>query len=299
MLPTGLRYFLAVAQSGSIREACEQMHVAQSAISRQIAKLEGHFGAPLFVRGPRGMALSSAGEILLRHAREATLQSQRLDADMAALRGLQHGHVALRTIEGFAVAALPEVLGAFTRRYPGITMDIGIAGTDSILPAVRDGLCHLGIAFNPPPDPDVVVLSAARQPLEVLCAPGHPLASSPGVKLTELLDWPLALPAPNGGSRRLIDAACHAAQVTLRPVLETNSATLLSAFVQARNGVALFSGHRAALQMQAGQLVAVPLQAPLLRRAQIVLLARRGRRLPPAVEAFAAALSAALVGRRG
>lgn len=298
MLPPGLRYFLAVAQTGSIREACEQLHVAQSAVSRQILKLEQRFGAQLFIRGPRGMALSSAGEILLSHAREAALQEQRVDADMASLRGLKRGHVALRTIEGFAVSSLPEVYAGFMQRYPGITMDISIAGSETILPAVRDGLCHLGIAFNQLPDPDVVVLASAPQPLQVLCGPDHPLTALPGARLSDLLNWPLALPMPGGGSRRLIDAACHAAGLTLRPSLETNSASLVGVFVATQGGVAVFSGQRASAQVRSGQLVVVPLLLPRFRQAHIALLARRGRRLPPAVESFAAALSAALVKRR-
>ena len=76
------------------------------------------------------------------------MQEGRLDADLAALRGLQRGHVALRTIESFAASQLPAVVSDFSRRHPGITLDVAIGGTDTILPAVRDGLCHLGVAFN-------------------------------------------------------------------------------------------------------------------------------------------------------
>ena len=66
-----LRYFVEVARTGSISDASARLHVAVSAISRQIAKLENETGAPLFERRPRGMALSEAGERLLAFAQRS------------------------------------------------------------------------------------------------------------------------------------------------------------------------------------------------------------------------------------
>ena len=68
---TALRYFLEVAQVGSLTEASVRLHVATSAISRQISGLEQTLGTPLFERQPRGMVLTAAGEILAVHARRS------------------------------------------------------------------------------------------------------------------------------------------------------------------------------------------------------------------------------------
>jgi DNA-binding transcriptional LysR family regulator len=65
-----LEYFVAVAREGHVGRAADQLHVAQPAVSRQIRKLEDELGAALFVRTPRGMRLSLAGEVFLRHAQE-------------------------------------------------------------------------------------------------------------------------------------------------------------------------------------------------------------------------------------
>ncbi|WP_347615130.1 LysR family transcriptional regulator, partial [Comamonas thiooxydans] len=72
---TALRYFHEVAQCGSLSEASARLHVAASAISRQIAALEERLGTPLFERHPRGMVLNAAGEILADHARRAGLDA--------------------------------------------------------------------------------------------------------------------------------------------------------------------------------------------------------------------------------
>ena len=88
---TTLRYFLAVAQSGSLTEASARLHVAASALSRQIAGLEAQLGTPLFERHPRGMVLTAAGEILRAHARRAELDALRALEDIGALQGLRAG----------------------------------------------------------------------------------------------------------------------------------------------------------------------------------------------------------------
>lgn len=64
-----IEYFVAVAEQGHVGRAARALRVAQPAVSRQIRRLEEELGAPLFVRTPRGMRLSRAGEVFLRHAR--------------------------------------------------------------------------------------------------------------------------------------------------------------------------------------------------------------------------------------
>jgi len=79
-----LRYFVEVARTGSLAAASEQLHVAVSAISRQIGKLEEDVGAPLFERLPRGMVLTEAGELLAEHARRTLLEADAVLGDISA-----------------------------------------------------------------------------------------------------------------------------------------------------------------------------------------------------------------------
>jgi DNA-binding transcriptional LysR family regulator len=76
-----VRYFVAVAEEGHVGRAAGRLRIAQPAVSRQIRQLEDELGAPLFLRSPRGMRLSRAGEVFLAHAR-AILDALR-DAELA------------------------------------------------------------------------------------------------------------------------------------------------------------------------------------------------------------------------
>ena len=87
---SNLRYFATVARHGSIREAAEELNVAQSALSRQIQKLEQDFGVPLFQRHARGVELTSAGEIFLRHARVLSIRHDGQDSIPVATNSFGH-----------------------------------------------------------------------------------------------------------------------------------------------------------------------------------------------------------------
>ncbi|NKC29329.1 LysR family transcriptional regulator [Falsiroseomonas selenitidurans] len=294
MLPPGLRCFLAVAQAGSMREAAQRLRLAQSAISRRIQQLEEDLGVQLLERGARGVGLTPAGEILLHHGREATQLTERLRADLDALRGVRRGHVVLRLVESFAASGLAGALAAFRSAYPAVTLDVAVVGSEAILAALHDRTCHLGIAFNPGADPEVEVLASAPEPLAVMLAPGHRLADAASLTLADLAGLPLVAPSHLGSSRALFDTACRAARAPIRPVLETNSAHVAAAFVADGKGVAVMVPRVLALHLALGKVRAVPLADPLLNGGRVALLARRGRRLPAAAEALSASLARAL-----
>ena len=88
---TALRYFLEVVRSGSLAVASERLHVAASAISRQISGLEQALDTVLFERQPRGMVPTPAGEILAAHARRSSMDADRVLEDLDALRGARQG----------------------------------------------------------------------------------------------------------------------------------------------------------------------------------------------------------------
>jgi DNA-binding transcriptional LysR family regulator len=286
MQSNALRYFAAVAQHGSIRDAAESLHVAQSAISRQIIKAEEQFGVPLLERYARGVRLTEAGAILLRYARDNIAQIERLRAEFQGLQGLQRGAVRVHAVEVLAHDFLPRVIGHFSERYPGLTFEVVVEGSEQVIESVRELRADVGFAFYVQVDRDIETRFRVREPLVALMSAGHPLATQKRLALDDLIGVRIALPPRRSGSRSLIDAACKAADVYLEPTLESNSLQLLVRFVQGTQGITLLSRLSAVDGLRSGELVAVPLRDRLMNSATIDALSLASRKLPLAVEEF-------------
>jgi LysR family transcriptional regulator, hca operon transcriptional activator len=116
-----LRYFIAVADAGSLTVAAEQkLNTSQPSLSRQIRDLEQEVGVPLMTRNAQGIKLTSAGKAFLDHARMAVFQAEA--AKDAALRAAQPEKptFALGFISGAEIGLLPEVSRVLREEFPGI-----------------------------------------------------------------------------------------------------------------------------------------------------------------------------------
>jgi DNA-binding transcriptional LysR family regulator len=286
MLNASLRYFSAVARHGSIREAAEELHIAQSALSRQILKLEQEFGVQLFQRHARGVELTSAGEIFLNFAASNLRQVDRVRSELDALKGLRHGTILIHSIESLVPHLLPRAITGFGRRHPGISFEIAVAGSDQVVAAVREGRADIGLAFNTPPEREFVTVFKTREPVVALMSAQHPLAPRARVSLADCAAYPIAAPMKNTGSRVLIDVACKAAGVHFAPALETNSIQLRIYFAHVNNGITFLSRLSAVDSLASGELVAVPIRDRMVNKATIDAITHASHQLPIAAEAF-------------
>jgi DNA-binding transcriptional LysR family regulator len=286
MLNSNLRYFTAVARHGSIREAADDLHVAQSALSRQIHKLEQQLGVPLLQRHARGVALTSAGEIFLRYARSSLRHVEKVRSELDALKGLRRGTVTIHAIESLVPHLLPRAVAAFRERHSGVGFEITIDGSDHVVEAVREGRTDIGLAFYPPADPEIVSVFKMREPLVAMMSSRHPLADRPRVSLADCVAYPVALPMKNTGSRILLDLACKAGGVHISPAMETNSIPLRLEFVRAQDGITFLSRLSGWESLCSGQLIAMTLRDRLLNTASIDAITHASRELPLAAEEF-------------
>jgi DNA-binding transcriptional LysR family regulator len=292
MINASLRYFTAVARHGSFREAAEELHIAQSALSRQVQKLEDEFGIALFERHARGVRLTSAGDIFLRHAQSNLRQVDRVRSELDALKGLRRGTVNIRSIVALTPHLLPQAVARFSARHPGIHFEIVIDGSDQVIAAVREGRTDIGLAFYPPADRDLVTHFKMREPMVAVLSADHPLAGLKRVSLADCARYPIAAPMRNSGSRILIDVACKAAKIHIVPMLETNSLELRVEFVRLNHGITFLSRLSAWDRLQSGELRAVPLKERLVNNASIDAVSHAGRQLPLAAEEFVRVLQA-------
>jgi DNA-binding transcriptional LysR family regulator len=294
MLSTGLRYFVTVAVSRSMREAASQLRITQSAISRQIQKLEEEMDVRLLDRGARGVRLTSAGEVLLYHAKEMVQRNEQLKADIESVRGARRGHVAVRVVENFASTRLPDVLEVFCTQYPAVTLDISVARTPTVIDALKRGECHIGVAFNPAHDGELMRLASHKEPQLVMMSPRHPLARQPIVRLSQLLEYPVVGPGKTDGGNSIFEAAWQAENLICRPMLRTNSIHIVAGVLRGGRATAFASISRTRPYLSTGQIVAIPSTSAVLAQGRTDLLVRRSQKLPPAAAALARAMARSL-----
>jgi len=273
-----LRNFIAILESGSIREAADNLHIAQSALSRQVLALERELGAPLLIRRPRGVEPTEAGRILLRHARAAADQLSSAGSEIAALRGLRSGLVRIAVIEPFAIRPLPDCIARFQARFPGVTFDVRVGNSRQITSLVREGVVDFGVAYNTPRDNGILLRAAVTQPIVALVRTGHLLTRCTRVTLGDFAEYPIILPPSSSPTRLLIDEAWRRANVTPMKIgLESDSVGLRLALAEHTNSISFLARISGRPNVEAGTLIELPFEDKLLSEGQLELLAAKGR----------------------
>lgn len=257
-LDAGLRYFLAVAQAGSIAEASAELHVAASAISRQITRLEHEVGVALFERQPRGMVLSDAGVRLAAFVRRNVADLEQVIGEIRGAGDAHRERIRVASAEGFAWDLLPEAIAAFHREHPDVGFGLHVTSSAAATEAVRDAAADLAVTFNLTPARDVRVEYSQREYVQAIVGATHPIATRPAVSLADLRPYTLAIVDDSTTVRQLFDVCCSAEGLHFDPVLETDYSGALYTFAKHADAVTLTGRLPARRRLAADGLVAVP-----------------------------------------
>lgn len=293
LLSTPMRHFAAVAEAGSISAAAQRLHVAGSAVSRQVAALEDALGVVLFERARRGMRLTPAGERLAAHLRETQASAQ---AAVAAVRG-QHDVsarlVRLACTDGFTAGRVPEALAAFRAAWPEALLRLAVVSPDDVLALLGRQEADIGLVYTVEPARGCTVHLDAAAPLVALMRAGHPLARQRRLTVADAVRHPMLLGAPGTTARTLFEAAC--AEQGLVPLVAVVSNALAPMLPLIGPDEIALAGYATATQRIApGELVAVPFAPGELPPRRLQLLTWRGRALSAPVRACVDALADAL-----
>ncbi|MEU9618964.1 MULTISPECIES: LysR family transcriptional regulator [unclassified Streptomyces] len=257
-----LEHFVAVAEEQHFTRAAERLAVSQSGLSASVRALEQELRTPLFSRTTRSVRLTEAGRALLVEA-ERTLAGARAARDAVdAVRGLLRGTLSVGVEQCVAGVHLPRLLAAFHRKHPLMEIRLRQEGTTSLVDGVAGG--RLDVAFAATVGPDEwrgELIPLAREPMVVLCAPGHRFAAADGVAWGELPGESFIDFHPDWGPRRAADGAFAEARARRTVGLEVNDVHSLLELVHEGLGIALVPQHFSR-KPEARGLVAVGLEGP-------------------------------------
>ena len=295
-----LRYFEEIARVGSMRQAAERLNVAASAINRQILKLERELGVQLFERLPRGLKLTPAGDLMLRHVRATLHDFDRLRGEISELRGVKSGLVRIACLDSLLAYVMPDVITAFSRRHPAVTFQIESGVHGRVTHLIADGDVDIGVTFNLDHHPELVLSADIPMPIMAMMAASHPLARRKEVTVGDCAAYPLLLQQDTQPIRSQIDTELQTLHKLRRPLVACNNMALLKQLVLNGLGIAFYTPIGFLNELESGAVRAVPVGSFGMSRLRVGLLLHRRRRPAPAPAAMAEALGVALkdLGRR-
>ncbi|GAB2895341.1 LysR family transcriptional regulator [Paralcaligenes sp. KSB-10] len=184
-----LRVFLYAAQAGSLTKAAERSHMTLSALSKRISELEKTIGCTLFVRLPRGLALTPAGQNLADHAQNLLNSVNRMALDMNDYALGVRGHVRIWANTSSIIQFLPVDLAVLMEQHPGIRIILEEKISEDAINAVAHGIADIGIFADNTPSLSLEKRLYRHDQLVVLVPGSHPLAGRDIVDFADTLDY--------------------------------------------------------------------------------------------------------------
>lgn len=283
-----MRILKEVADHGSFSAAAEALSYTQSAVSQQIAALEREAGSQLVTRGSRGIRLTEAGEMLVRHADAILTRLADAEAELEAIRGLRGGRLRLAAFQTAGATLMPLAVATFRRRHPDIELTVKQLEPEESIPMLKAG--ELDIALSVDEDTtasengeSVDITFLLDDPMHAALPHGHPLASKAKLRLKDLAGEKWINTTGSCSCADMVRNSCIRAGFDPNVTFESDDYLAIQGLVAAGVGVALIP--TLALTTVRDDVVIRPLgsEAPVR---QISAATLKGSRRSPAARAM-------------
>lgn len=279
-------YFDMIRRCGSIREAARRLHVASSAVNRQLLQIEEEVGVPLFERLSTGLKLTAAGEVFSRHVITVLQDERRMVGELDMIRGISGGALSVSSVEGLNADLMPACLEQMSQRFPNIRIDVRPTGSAQAANAVTNGEADVVIGFSLERYEGLRQCAIGRFSLGAVVHVDHPIAALTTVCFSECTKYPLILPTPEISIRAILKPVIAQYKNAFTVILETTSIELAKTFAGRGLGVAFQSRLGLERELAEKKLAYVPLRSPEHLLSDLGVYVRASRNPPPALEAF-------------
>ncbi|MDF2465310.1 MAG: transcriptional regulator, LysR family [Ramlibacter sp.] len=291
------RQLLLLARLGEERHlgrAAAALGISQPAATKLLQQAEETLGVHLFTREARGMAPTAGGDVLIRYARQMTVEFGLAREQVAALRSGLRGLLRLGSVPGALPQLLAPALAAYKRTHPKVAVSVLVETSDVMLAHLERGDVDLMLGrFTQGHHDDVFEgRMLLEEPQVAVVRAGHPLLSHKApLVLADLLRWPWILQPPGSPQRSRFEAALREAGLHARlDITETASTVATTALLEASDMAAIMPASLAAHYGRLGLVQVVPLALPL-HVPSIQLITLRHRVLSPVAQGFVRQLS--------
>ncbi len=285
-----LRTLAEIARQRSFSRAADHLHLSQPAVSHHVRHLEAAAGVPLLERLGKRAVPTSAGELLLEHARRVFRELEAAAQGIQRLQGMVSGRVRVGTGATASIYLLPRLFRQLRRGHPEIELVVVTGNAPDIVAGVLRSELDVGIVTLPVPERRLQVSTFASDPLVAIVPPGAEWRGRKAVSAAEVARYPLIVYETGGLIRKVIDGWFRAARTRPRIAMELGNAEAIKELVSAGLGISIGSAITVPADVRRGRLLAIPLTPPLQR--DLGIIHRRAGTMTPAVSVVVAALKA-------
>jgi DNA-binding transcriptional LysR family regulator len=251
-----LRAFVAIAESGTFTAGALRVHVTQAAISMQIRQLETEIGAKVFVRAPRHVILTEAGEQLLRRARHILREHDAAIDEIAELAGAERGRLRIGSASAMVLTEqLPSILKELRKQHPAADISVTSGTSEVLVDQILAGEVDVAFVSLPVDVRGIKTERLSEDQLVAIASPRHKLAKQKTVSAYTLAGERLILGERGGNTRRLIDQFFAQAGVSLRVAMELSRQQAIRRMVEEDMGVGIVPLQSVKDEVEKGKLI--------------------------------------------
>jgi DNA-binding transcriptional LysR family regulator len=251
-----LRAFTAIAELGTFTAGAQRVHVTQAAISMQIRQLENELGAKLFVRAPRKVMLTEAGEKLLQRAHQILRDHDAAVDEIAELAGAERGRLRIGSASAMVTTdVLPVLLKELHQQHGGAEVTISSGTSEALVHQILGGELDLAFVSLPVEARGITTERLSQDQLVAIASPRHRLAKQRTISAYSLAGEKLILGERGGNTRRLIDQFFAQAGVTLQVSMELSRQAAIRRMVEEDMGVGIVPLQTVSEAVETGRLV--------------------------------------------
>ncbi|UVI31945.1 LysR family transcriptional regulator [Paenibacillus spongiae] len=235
-----LYYFVKVAKKEHVTQAAEELHVAQSAVSRQIHQLEEELGAKLFLQKGRNLQLTPVGQLFMKRAEVILTDLERAVMEVHEFLDPEKGEIRLGFPHSLGISLIPEVVSEFRKKHPNVKFRFKQGMYPSLIRDVMRGEVDLSFVSPCPEEHEHVTgQTILTEELYAILPPNHPLAGEESIELAQLKDETFVLFSEGYSLRPIVWDACKKAGFTPSIGFEGEETETIRGLVAAGMGVSL------------------------------------------------------------
>jgi DNA-binding transcriptional LysR family regulator len=285
MIEQRIRVFQAVVNHMSFSRAAQELAISQPGVTFHVKALEHEYGIPLFERVGKRLYLTDAGRTLSAYVQRATLMEEEARVALQELKGLQSGLLVVGASATIGIYLLPEVLGEFRNRHPGIRVSLRVGNKRHTVERLLHNELDFGLVAGPLAEPLLVAEPYLDDELVVIVSASHRFARQEVVYPGELRKETFLVREPGSGTQELMEERLGQLGIEPADTMQLGSTEAIKQAVAANLGISIASRYSVEAEMESGRLHAAHVPALNMHR-RLLLLHHKDKRLTRTAVAF-------------